>query len=143
MTEKTSEAPTTDEIRSAVLNAKAAPRRTQLVHVPEWGLDLRVQALTRREAAQLQGKMVNTEGELVPREIKIADQRIFAATVVDDRGNLLFSDNDVEALGNSDSAAINFVAGVARRLSGMIEGETRARIEAIMGNSAPRPVSAG
>jgi hypothetical protein len=53
--------------------------------------------------------------------------------VVDDQGKRIFTDEDIEALGNKNAAPLDRICDVARRLSGM----GRAEKEKLAKNSAP------
>ena len=103
--------------REAILQADDLPR--ELVEVPEWGGALYVRALTGAERDAFEQSIVETRGKNTRMNLRNIRARLVALTVVDEDGNRLFSDDDVEALGRKSAAALNRVFEVAQRLSGL------------------------
>jgi len=103
--------------REAILQADDLPR--ELVEVPEWGGALYVRALTGAERDAFEQSIVETRGKNTRMNLRNIRARLVALTVIDEDGNRLFSDDDVEALGRKSAAALNRVFEVAQRLSGL------------------------
>lgn len=106
--------------REAILKAQDLPR--ELVHVPEWGGEVYVRAMTGTERDAFEASMV-VEGKngLKGAHMKLENLRakLAALTVCDADGQRLFSDKDVEALGQKSAAGLDRVFSVAQRLSGI------------------------
>jgi hypothetical protein len=97
--------------RSAILEAEDLKRET--VAVPEWGGEVIVSCMTgtQRDAWE-QSLVANKTAALA--NIRA---RLLAYSLIDDAGNLLFSEKDIEALGKKSAAAIDRVVNVAQRLN--------------------------
>lgn len=90
--------------------------KTETVNVPEWdgdvivsemngaGRDAFEQAITEKDKA---GRLINPRAKLI------------AATVVDEKGDLLFSQDDLSAIGKLSYKVIDRICEVAQRLNGM------------------------
>lgn len=105
--------------RDAVLGARDI--KTEEVYVPEWGGYVRVRALSGEDRDRFERATITrlVPGAMPTLDLSNVRARIVAATVVDEDGNLIFSDNDVVALGKKSAAALERVAKVAQRISGM------------------------
>jgi len=103
--------------REAILQAEDLP--TEDVEVPEWGGVVRVRGLTGAERDAFEQSIVEQRGKNTRMNLRNIRARLVALTVVDEEGNRLFSDDDVEALGRKSAAALNRVFEVAQRLSGL------------------------
>lgn len=89
------------------------------VEVPEWGGVVRVRALTGAERDAYEASIVRRKGnktELNPENMRA---KLVALCVVDEQGNRLFTDKDIELLGRKSAAALDRVFEVAQRLSGL------------------------
>lgn len=89
------------------------------VEVPEWGGKVRVRALTGAERDAFEASIVVRKGnraELNPVNMRA---KLVALTIVDENGNRIFSDSDIEALGRKSASALDRVFQVAQRLSGL------------------------
>jgi len=100
--------------REAILKAQDLPQEE--VYVPEWGGYVRVRGLTAAERDALESTMLQTNGQVRLENFRA---RLVAMSIVDEEGNRLFSDEDVDALGRKSAAALQRVFDVAMRLSGL------------------------
>ena len=94
--------------------------KTQAVDVPEWGGSILVsemngagrdaweQSLTERDS---KGRVANPRAKLV------------VATVVDESGNRLFSDADIDAIGKLSSRSLTAICDVAQRLNMLLSDD--------------------
>jgi hypothetical protein len=82
----------------------------EVVEVPEWGGSVRVQALDALSGSRLARALAGADDELLR-------MRIVAATVIDDAGELLFSQADVEKLARKSWSAILRVSDAGLRLA--------------------------
>ncbi len=91
------------------------------VDVPEWGGMVRVRTLTGEERDALESSMVERHGRKVDVNLSNLRARLVSLSCVDANGDRLFSDLDIEALGQKSAAALERVFAVARKLSGLSE----------------------
>ena len=117
---------------------KAEDLVTERVEVPEWGGFAIVRSLTGAERDQfeisgLRQKKGNIETDL-GKMINFRS-RLVSLTLVDDEGNRLFSNSDVELLSQKSASAINRIFEVSRKLSGLSEAD----VDDLEKNSEPGP----
>lgn len=103
--------------RDAILQAQDLP--TEQVHVPEWGGDVLVRALTGAERDRFEQSIVEQRGKNTRMNLQNIRAKLVALTVVDEQGNRIFKDEDVKWLGNKSAAALDRIFEVAQRLSGL------------------------
>jgi len=90
------------------------------VAVPEWDGTVLVRGLTGAERDALESNIVqaNRDGSTTV-DTRNLRARLVALCVVDEDGERIFSDEDVDALGRKSAAALDRVFSVAQRLSGL------------------------
>lgn len=99
--------------------------QTEYVEVPEWGGTVRVRGLTGEErnkvfqSIRLYGKQIKDDDEASSQFYA----RVIAASLIDDDGRKIASQNDVPKLLKKNGAALNRVWQVCRRLSGFSDEE--------------------
>ena len=103
--------------RAAIL--EVADVQQEDVDVPEWGGVVRVRGLTARERDAFEGTVVQAQGNRITRNTANISARLLCLTAIDEDGNLLFTQDDAEALGNKSGEAMTRVTRVILRLSGM------------------------
>jgi len=108
--------------------------KREVVDVPAWGGELMVRALTGKDRDEFEQSLFDA-GKTPRERMRNVRARLVAITVVDEQGNLLFSEADVEKLGNKSAAALDLVFSVAQRLSGLSKEDA----EALAKNSVPGP----
>lgn len=109
------------------------------VEVPEWGGKVMVQELTAHDRDAIDSELVEIrmqgrtpqqsirESALVTYRVKLV-----AAAIVDpNTKKRLFSEKDIEVLGQKSSSALARVYDVARQISGITEDD----VEEVLGNS--------
>lgn len=101
------------------------------VDVPEWGGSVRVGMLTGMERDAFEQEIVTRQGKKVQMNLANVRAKLVARCVVDEEGQLVFSEKDVTALGRKSALALNRVFAVAQRLNGLTEQD----IEELAGNS--------
>jgi hypothetical protein len=92
----------------------------EAVFVPEWGGTVYVRSLQGKGRDRFEGSRVrvtdNGKVELVHDNTRA---RLLALTICDASGTLLFSEEDVAALGEKNAAALDRIFDVAQRLSSL------------------------
>ncbi|HYI67129.1 MAG TPA: hypothetical protein VEW95_09415 [Candidatus Limnocylindrales bacterium] len=96
-------------------------RQTEVVTVPEWGLRVTLQSLTGNERDDVDAWVQAHRDE--SGNVKQAGFRTFliSRTAVNSKGELLFTEAQIEALGRKNHLALLRLAEVAARLSKMNE----------------------
>lgn len=120
--------------REAILRAEDLPREE--VSVPEWGGSVLVRTLTGAERDRYEADIYDLKQKRGrASEVGFKDNlraKLVALAACDERGQRLFSDADVRALGAKSAKALERVWNVARRLAGL-SGED---VEELEKNSA-------
>lgn len=130
--------------REAILAASDLP--SEIVPVPEWGGDVRVLGMTVKERSAYESgftKEVKDKNGAPSvsqdrNALKELRERLFAHTVVDEKGNRLFNDGDYDALSKKSAAAMERVLDAARRVCGMSQADLDE-----MGNASSETEDAG
>ena len=125
--------------RDAIIDVDDLPR--ELVPVPEWGGDVFVRSLTAAERDAYNNSLFRVQPRKGGRDPEIsyhpenATARLVVLTVVGEDGKRLFKDGDLDKVARKNAKALERLAAVARRLSG-IDEESQAEL---LGNSGPAP----
>ena len=94
----------------------------ETIEVPEWGGSVQMRTLTGKErdafetAIQRRTKIIGKNTRIDLTELKVT---LLALTIVDETGNLLFSQEDLEALNSKSAKVINDLFEVAQRMNGL------------------------
>ncbi|MCP4897614.1 MAG: hypothetical protein GY906_11635 [bacterium] len=113
--------------------------KSERVSVPEWGGDVIVRELTGAERDAWEASIVDVNtGSFTEEKAANTRAKLVARTVVDEAGNRLFTEEDIERLGGLSASGLSRVFNVAASLSGLTEKD----IEDLEGNSSAGP-SAG
>lgn len=93
--------------------------KTQDVAVPEWYGSVRIRSLTGRERDAFEAGLVKGEGK--ERKVDMANMRarLVGLTVINEFGERLFTDDEVELLGAKSGAALDRVFSAAQRLNSL------------------------
>lgn len=96
--------------------------RSEYVEVPEWGGTVKVTGLTGEQRNKV-GTLMRAEAKKTNEDDALAffQMRIAAASMIDEEGKRLFSQNDVAKLAKKSAVAIQRVYDAAARLSGIGE----------------------
>ena len=119
--------------KSAILAADDL--KTEDVDVPEWGGTVRVCAFSGRERDAFEASLVRGDGKDRKVDLTNMRARLVALTVVDDSGQKVFTQDDVDLLGAKSGAALDRVFSVAQKLNGL----SGADVEELTKNSSGAP----
>lgn len=113
--------------REAILAADDKP--TRMVPVPEWGGAVRIRSISAAERDEFEEIQLaaRKEGRILPRQVRA---RMVAFCVVDEAGNRLFTEADVEALGAKGVRAVDRVCGAVAELNAFSDKD----VEELAGN---------
>lgn len=87
-------------------------------HVPEWGGDVWIKAMSAGERDTFEAKYRDLKGE-GKDPLRNLRARLACATVCDEDGNRIFADADVDALADHPASALDRIADIAMSLCGM------------------------
>lgn len=88
------------------------------VDMPEWGGAVYVRGLTGTERDRFEVEVLGSTGK---DRLKNARAKLVVLGTVDEEGNLLFAESDIEALGKKNSKALDRLFQVIRRESGLLD----------------------
>ncbi len=98
-------------------------QRIEEVEVPEWGTWVRVRALNGRERDDYIDSLFKMRGNKRVSATENATARLVMLCTVDEDGNRLWGEADLERLGRKNAAALNRIGQVAQRLAGLTDDE--------------------
>jgi hypothetical protein len=119
--------------RDAIL--KAAALKTEDVPVPEWGGSVLVRELRGRERDEWEASLAVQRGRQMVPDVANMRAKLVARCIVDGDLEPVFSQQDVNALGELSAAALDRVFEVASKLSGLNPDA----VEEMAKNSATAP----
>jgi hypothetical protein len=100
------------------------------VEVQEWGGEVYVRNLSGKSRDSFEGSRVRVmPGNTVEMVHDNTRARLLSMTLCDEHGALLFSQDDIEALGEKDAAVLDRLFDVAQRLSGMRPTDGRDKLK--------------
>jgi len=91
--------------------------KTETVPVPEWGGEVLVRAMSGADRDAYEQSLISARGDDEKANIANIRARLVSFSVVDDAGNRVFTEADIEQLGKKSVVALDRVIAVARRLS--------------------------
>lgn len=87
------------------------------VEVPEWGGKVRVRCLTAAERDRFEAEILRQTAAGVQVEMHNLRAKLCGMVMVDEQGNRLFNDAEIDLLGGKSASALQRVFEVAMRLS--------------------------
>lgn len=91
------------------------------IAVPEWGGEVRVRGMSGAQRDDYEASIIQQNGKDQKVNLANARAKLVARCLVDESGQLLFTSEDVRALGRKSARALERVFDKARELSGMSE----------------------
>ena len=104
--------------------------KPETVEVPEWGGSVYVRMLTGSERDAFEQSIVTGRGKNRTTVMENIRARLCVLCLCDESGGRLFSDDDIDALGDKSAAALDRLFAVAQRVNGL-SGED---VEDLAGN---------
>ena len=109
-------------------------RKVEDVSVPEWGGTVLIRGMTGKEREQFEdlhneevpagNRAGRRAGQTVSKfDRKNLRSRLVVWCVIDDKGERLFSDADLDIINGKNGAALERIVDVAMRMSGMTDGD--------------------
>jgi hypothetical protein len=107
--------------KEMILVAKDLPHED--VDVPEWGGTVRVRCMTGTERDAFEDSIYEAKGEDIKFNRKNFRAKLLARTLVDERGERLFSDAEISALGGKSIKVLDRLMSVAQRLNAISKAD--------------------
>lgn len=89
------------------------------VEIPEWSGSVKVRGMTGKDRDAFEASLMEKKGKSTEQNFANLRAKLVSRTVVDDEGNLIFSEADIPAIGEKSAKAIDRIFKVAQRLSGI------------------------
>lgn len=105
----------------------AVDQKIEAVDVPEWNGTVYVRNLTGKARDKFDATRYKLHGKQVEIIHDNTRAALLAASICDKAGKLLFTEADIEALGEKNGAVLDRLFDVAQRLSGMRKEDIDAR----------------
>ncbi|KKN42011.1 hypothetical protein LCGC14_0717710 [marine sediment metagenome] len=116
-------------LREQILQTKDLP--SVKVDVPGWDLPVWVRTMTGEERDAFESQIVAIKGKKRIVNTRNFRARLVVLTVVDEEGNRVFKDEDIEVVGRKSSKSLDAIVDAARELNGMGDKD----IEEMVGNA--------
>ncbi len=111
--------------KAAILQANDL--QSVAVDVPEWGGSVFVRGMTAAERDQYEQELMSISRTGKTMELKYSlsnvKARLAVKCIVDSDGTRLFTDSDVQAVGNKSASALNRIVDVVMALSGLTDAD--------------------
>lgn len=95
--------------------------RYDVLAVPEWGGEVRLRSMTGADRDEYEQWLISQRGPDQKANIRNLRARLVSLSIVDEAGQRLFTDADIDALGARSAAALDRVAEAASRLNALSE----------------------
>jgi hypothetical protein len=92
---------------------------TEAVKVPEWGGEVLVRSLDGTQRDEYEQSIMVRRGKSKEVNLRNARVKLLVRTIVDSDGELLFSEQEIAALGRKSAAALQRVFEKASELAGL------------------------
>lgn len=126
-------------LREDILGKPDLP--TEVVSVPEWGMEVRIRALSAAERDAYEASCMKRLGSGKDAKLELSFDnmraKLVARCLVDEQGARVFQDADIPALGGKNADAMDRLFVVAQRLSGLRDED----FQELLGNSERAPVA--
>ena len=101
-----------------ILNAD--DQQTEIVNVPEWGGEVTIAIMSGFARDRFEGSIVGANGGTNMVNVRA---KLVVASVVDEKGDLMFSDSDITRLGKKSSIALDRVFSASQALNKITDSE--------------------
>lgn len=99
---------------------KSEDSKTEELDVPEWGGKVRIATMSGYARDRFEASIIGKSGGVNAINIRA---KLVAACVVDEKGNLMFSDDDLMKLGKKSCKALDRIFAAAQKLNGIGDAE--------------------
>ncbi|MHA2219996.1 MAG: hypothetical protein ACXACY_29240, partial [Candidatus Hodarchaeales archaeon] len=99
--------------------------KTEEVEVPEWGGKVLVRTITAKERDHFEKQLISGD----KTDLENIRAKFIAATVVDEKGKLMFGELDLVGLGKKSASAMDKLFEVGQRLAGLKKEEVEEMVK--------------
>lgn len=105
--------------KEAILQAKDLI--TKDVEVKEWGGSVRLKTMTGAERDNYESQVLNTKTKNVEMNKKNFRTKLLVLTIVNEKNERVFTEEDIEALAEKSSLPIDMLATEAMKMNGILK----------------------
>jgi hypothetical protein len=116
--------------------------KTQELFIPDWDSWVRVRTMSGAEYDRYQKSILIGKGKNRDVNLMNARAKLVALTVVDENGQRVFTDSQINALGQKSSAAIGLIFDLATDLAGITEEDVEELVDELQENPFESSASA-
>ena len=92
---------------------------TEIVSVPEWGGDVLVKVMSGPERDAFESSIFEQKGKDIQRNLGNLRAKLVSKCLVDEKGNRLFSDKEIEIIGKKSAKVLDRIYEVCVKLNGI------------------------
>ena len=92
---------------------------TETVSVPEWGGEVLVKVMSGTERDAFEGSIFEQKGKDIQRNLGNLRAKLVSKCLVDEKGNRLFTDKEVEIIGKKSAKVLDRIYEVCVKLNGI------------------------
>jgi len=102
--------------------------KSETLDVPEWGGSVGIRRMTGAERDAYEADIFETKGTTMTLKRENFRAKLVARCLVDEKGERMFTDGEIAALGKKSGSALDRLFNAAQRINGMTKDE-REKIE--------------
>lgn len=104
-------------------------RKYDTVSCPEWGGEVRLRSISGTQRDAYEQSVISANGTDRKMNLRNARAKLIVLCAVDEAGSLLFTSDDLNALGRKNAAPIDRLFDASRKLAGMSENDVESLTE--------------
>lgn len=101
--------------KEQILAADDLPR--ERITVKAWGGDVMIRTMTGEERDAFEESLIDRSGDGPRRNMLNFRAKLLSRCIVNDKGNRLFEEGEIEALGRKNGGILDMLSAVAQRLN--------------------------
>jgi hypothetical protein len=109
--------------KEQILQAKDLP--TETVFVPEWGGEVIVRTMSGTERDAFEKSIMDMSGKDAAVNLSNIRAKLCAKVLVDEKGERMFNDREIDLLGKKSASALDKIFFVAQRLNGLSDKDVK------------------
>lgn len=106
--------------KDQILNADDI--QTKVIDVPEWGGEVTIKSMSGFYRDRFENSLVGKNGGANMQNVRA---KLVAASIVDDKGDVMFSEKDITKLGSKSGDALDRVFAVAKSINKITDDEVK------------------
>lgn len=121
-------------LRDQILECKDKSLQSETIEVPQWGATIEVREMTGRQRASFLKKVTDKKGNMDTE--KFYPQIVIDSSYDPETHEKIFKDGDFDVIAEMGSTALEIIAAVAVRLSGLNQAEAEKNLGNIPSESS-------